>query len=230
MENAIGSSQQTAVSSKQEPRFHTPVFFLTAYCLLLTAGVAEAVEKKPGATPPPVAEAAPAAPPAAEVKPLSPEDQVRAQLDGTTWSVQLMPSSGAKAAKPQKDTITFTKRQVSSEFLTKAGYPNSNYSLTLGDDGRAVWETMQTKEGEGVAFWRGEVDGATMRGVLSKHPLEGEPEDYSISGQSTGEKKITVPSAAQAPGAAVQVAPAAKTAPAATIKEAHPAKKKRKLF
>ncbi len=190
------------------------------------AAVAESKQQAPAA---PVA--APAAQPAAETKPLSPEDQVRAQLNGTTWSVQLIPSSGAKATKPQKDMITFTKRQVTSEFLTKAGYPNSNYSLTLGGDGRAVWETMQTKEGEGVAFWRGEVEGAAMRGVLSKHPLKGEPEDYSISGQSAGEKKVAVPSVAQVPVAAGQVAPAAKATPAAAaVKEPQPAKKKKKRF
>ena len=51
MENAIGSSQQTAVSGKQEPKIHTLTLFLTAYCLLLTANprlsVANAAETKP---------------------------------------------------------------------------------------------------------------------------------------------------------------------------------------
>lgn len=185
---------------------------------------------------------APAVHPAAEpsTKPLSPEDQLRAQLDGTQWSLQLNPSSGAKDVKPQKDTISFTKRQVSSAFLTKAGYPTSNYSLTLGNDGRAVWETMQTKEGEGVTFWRGEIEGAVMHGVLSKHPLEGNPEDYSIVGQIVGDKKIDIPAFAQAPAGAVQVQPAAAgvspppstpaPTPAASATQEKPAKKKRKWF
>ena len=101
--------------------------------------------------------------------------------------------------------LVLTKKQIKSSFMEKSGYPASNYSLTLGGDGRAVWETMQTKEGEGVVFWRGEVDGATMRGVLSKHPTEGPSEDYSVSGHSIGDKKIVVPGATQAAPGAVQV-------------------------
>ncbi len=156
--------------------------------------------------------AATQAAPATEAAParlLSPEDQIRAQLDGTEWTVQLNPSAGVKGATSQKDTVTFTKKQVKSSFMEKAGYPASNYSLTIGGDGRAVWETMQTKEGEGVAFWRGEVDGSTMRGVLSRHPTEGASEDYSLSGQVTGGKKIVVPGAVDAASDAVSVPSAA---------------------
>ena len=100
--------------------------------------------------------------------------------------------------------------------MEKSGYPASNYSLTLGGDGRAVWETMQTKEGEGVAFWRGEVEGATMRGVLSKHPTEGPAEDYSVSGHSMKDAKITVPGAVLAAPGAVQVQAVQKALPATT--------------
>ena len=222
MQNVIGSTQHSAVSTKRGLWL-----LLSAGCLVLAAPIGFAAEQQA-----PAAAAPAASQPTAPEKPLNPEDQVRAQLDGTSWSVQLTPSSGAAGLKPQKDTITFTKRQVTSEFLTKAGYPNSNYSLTLGDDGKAVWETMQTKEGEGVAFWRGEVSGTSMRGVLSKHPLKGDPEDYGIAGQVAGAKSITVPTAAQAPTGAVQVAPTAKPAAASTAPAgAKPsAKKKKKWF
>ena len=161
-----------------------------------TAGVAAAPQAGPVAEP-------------AAAKLLSPEDQIRAQLDGTEWTVQLNPSAGVKGVATQKDTITFTKKQVNSSFMEKAGYPASNYSLTMGGDGRAVWETMQTKEGEGVAFWRGEIDGSTMRGVLSKHPTEGASEDYSLSGQVVGAKKIVIPGAVESAPSAVSVQSAA---------------------
>lgn len=173
--------------------------FFAALCTLLSASTVFAAEAKK--------EAVNAPDQAAPAKPLSPEDQIRAQLEGTEWTIQLNPSSGSKAVA-QKDTITFTKKQVKSSFMEKTGYPASNYSLTLGGDGRAVWETMQTKEGEGVAFWRGELEGATMRGVLSKHPTEGPSEDYSVSGHSVGEKKIVIPGAQAAAAGAVQAQPA----------------------
>lgn len=168
----------------------------------------------------------PIAAPAA--KPLTAEEQIRAQLEGTQWNVQLNPSSGAKGLSQQKDTITFTKKQVKSAFLEKAGYPATNYSLTIGGDGRAVWETMQTKEGEGVAFWRGEIDGAAMHGVLSKHPTDGESEDYSIKGQSAGEKQIVIPGAEAAATSAVKVQapPVTTAAPKAEAKQ--PEKKKKR--
>lgn len=176
---------------------------------------------------------APAAQPPAPEPPKTPEDTLRAQLETTTWSVQLTPSGSAEA-KPKKDAISFTKRQVTSEFMGKSGYPASNYSLTIGDDGRGVWETMQTKEGEGVAFWRGEFDGTAMRGVLSKHPVEGAVEDYNFSGQIEGGQVITIPErAAPAPVAAPKPAkapPAPAAAPAQPAGDQAPAKKKRKWF
>ena len=127
----------------------------------------------------------------------SAEEGIRAQLDGTRWLLQLTPLSGDEKAKPQKDTVTFVAKQVSSERLSKAGFPTSNYTLTIGGDGVAVWETMQTKESAGVAFWRGELHGSTMRGVLSKHPAEGNPEDFSFTGQEASGKAIAVSGTSQ---------------------------------
>jgi len=175
--------------------------------------------------------ATPAAQPAPEA-PKTPEDKLRAQLESTKWSVQLTPS-GSPEAKPKKDLISFTKRQVASDFMGTAGYPASNYSLSIGDDGRGVWETMQTKEGEGVAFWRGEFDGTTMRGVLSKHPIEGAVEDYAFAGQIDSGQPITIPDRAAAP--APVAAPKPTKAPGAAVPaqpaaDQQPAKKKRKWF
>jgi len=134
---------------------------------------------------------APAAPLAEEpVKVRSPEDDVRAQLEGTQWLLDLTALSATGKAKPQKDTVNFESQKVSSERLLKAGYPQSNYTLTIGGDGIPVWETMQTKEGEGVVFWRGELHGSIMRGVLSKHPVEGAAEDFSFVGREAGGKAI----------------------------------------
>ena len=166
-------------------RQRTGRVWLGIMMLLATPGVAaeEGVQPPVGAT-----EAQPAAPAAAPVKLPSREEEVRATLDGTTWPLDVTPLSVGGKVKGYKDTVTFTARQVTSDKLSKGGYPSSNYSLTIGDDGVPVWETMQTKEAAGVVFWRGELHGSAMRGVVSKHPTEGAAEDFSFVGQEAAGK------------------------------------------
>lgn len=169
-----------------------------------------------------------------------PQDEVRALLDGTSWALDLMPLSGGEKAKPQKDTVSFAKTKVVSEELSKAGYPESNYSLTIGDDGVAVWETMQTKEGEGVAFWRGELHGATMRGMLSRHPTEGPAKDFSFVGKKSEVAHTTATPAspatvipaqpAEPPAQAVTQTPADSPDAAGSSEPPTPKKKKRGWF
>ncbi len=129
------------------------------------------------------------------------KEEALSKLDGTQWAVEVHPLSGEKPKRPTKDTLRFEGRKIASEAMMKEGYPATNYTLTVGDDGSIVWETMQTKEGAGVAFWRGELQAETMRGILSKHPAEGNPLDFSFNG-----KKIEA-----APPAAPESAPLAVT-------------------
>ena len=180
-----------------------------------------AAEASAAPTRPAAAAPVPAAAPA--VKP-SPEKEVQAQLDGTKWTLELIPLSGDKT-KTQKDALTFSGRQVTSEQLSKAGYGTTNYSVTIGGDGVAVWETMQTKEGEGLAFWRGELHGANMDGALSKQPVKGAPQDFAFSATEASGKSVkgSGQAAATAPGVS---AAQASTAPAAGKEP--PKKKKRK--
>ena len=157
----------------------------------------------------------------------SPQDDVRTLLDGTSWTLDLMPLSGGEKAKPQQDTVSFAKTKVVSEQLSKAGYPESNYSLTIGDDGVAVWETMQTKEGDGVAFWRGELHGATMRGMLSRHPTDGPAKDFSFVGKKA---EVMPAQPAEPPAQAVTQSPAASSDAAGSAEPTAPKKKKRGWF
>lgn len=209
------------------------------------AAAGEADHNSKGSTQPAPAQAAasnaaapqPAAPPASE----SPLDKVKAQLNGTRWTIQLNPlASGAaekEKAKPQKDTVTFDGNKVSSEQLSKAGYGASNYTLTIGDDAVPVWETMMQKEGAGVVFWRGELHGGTVRGVFSKHPTEGDHQDFSFSGTEQGGKSIdagVAPKPSTPPAATSSAAPAAPASAPSAVKpqaaSSQPPAKKKGIF
>lgn len=192
---------------------------------LAGGGVVQAKEQarapgEPAAAP---AEAAPSSAPAVTKSPQEElREQVRRRLDGTAWTMELRPEGGGKSVK---DTLTFAGRTVASDLLAKAGYNASNYSVHVQEDGVGVWETMQSKEGGDRAFWRGELSGETMSGVLSKQPGKGEAVTYYFT-------------ASAAKAAAAQAAPAAgPPAPAASKPSASPPaaqqeapKKKRRWF
>lgn len=134
------------------------------------------------------------------------EVAVRLELEGTVWSIQLSPM-GKKSGKPVKDILTFENGKVQSGRLIKEGYPATNYTLTLqeGENAPTVWETMQTKEGAGVAFWRGERQGETLQGILSRRSDEGEVEDFSFSGSLKERRPVAEPlPASPAPDTTVQ--------------------------
>ncbi len=133
--------------------------------------------------------------------------------------------SGEKLKKPMQDTLKFQQGKLTSAMLTKDGYVSSNYTLTVGDDAIPVWETMQVHPEKGNAFWRGELHGDTMSGILSRHPLEGPAQDYSFLGHqsgtaSTDEAAFSVPPPAVKPAqprptptAVGAAAPVAQTTP-----------------
>jgi hypothetical protein len=111
------------------------------------------------------------------------EAKARGRLNAKEWTIQLT-SSGGKKTKVETDTLTFSDGKITSKNLSDKGYPTSNYSLTLGSDGMIIWETMQTAESQDVAFWRGELQGEVMTGVLSLHPTKGEVEDFYFTTQA----------------------------------------------
>ena len=182
--------------------------------------VTELAVPAPAAQPP-----APPSPPALEKsKEEQQREAIRAKLNGTTWELDLKSDAG----KTKHDTITFDGRQVTSAWLSKAGYGSSNYSVTVNED-EAVWETMQSNPKEGLAFWRGELpsDPSKMYGALSKQPKEGQPENYSFVAAKSGTVSPTQASTA-APSAAVAPPAPATTEPAASAGESPKSKKKKR--
>lgn len=123
-----------------------------------------------------------------EKKEQSALEQKRAELDNMEWRINVTPLSEGKGVEPKSDTLKFVNGKVVSKVFESKGYGASNYTIRVESDGTVVWETMQTKEGGGVIFWRAEHRGNVMKGVISKHPKEGKNEDFSFS--SISSKKI----------------------------------------
>ena len=170
------------------------IIVLTAALVLIVAGVSYAEFWKKSV---PVQEKVvtkAAATPMAEII-----AQKKAGLNNTEWVVDVKPMGGK--GKAGQDVITFSDNKVSSKNLAGQGFPASNYSVRLLEDETVTWETMQTSEKSGIAFWRGDIgpDGI-MRGVLSKRDSKNNTSDFNFV--STSSTKI-------APAAPAVKAPAA---------------------
>ena len=142
------------------------------------------------------------------------------KLTGTAWTLQLRPMNGPAEAV-ESDTLQFSDAQVTSSQLSKSGYNSSNYSLRLQGDSAATWETMQSKEGGEAAFWRGEVEGDVMRGVLSQRLPNGGSKDFSFVGSKTS-GPTAAPVASQPAAAPAATAPSTPAVEAPTPAAAQP--------
>lgn len=127
-------------------------------------------------------------------KALTPEQKkelarkAKEDLDGTSWKITLrdMVRVEGKKVKQMEDEIYFKDMRVRSKRMTDEGFNPTNYTVRVKgrDNETTVWETMQTSEDKGVAFWRGskKKGSETMRGVLSWHISDTKKEDYSFRG------------------------------------------------
>lgn len=113
------------------------------------------------------------------------EARAKETLAAKKWTIYLT-IIGAKKAKSETDVLTFAEGKLTSKNLSSKGYPTSNITVTVQDNGTIIWETMQTKENGDMAFWRGELEGEIMRGVLSLQSVKGGAQDFSFSNVSAG--------------------------------------------
>jgi hypothetical protein len=127
----------------------------------------------------------------------SQEEQLKAkkeELNGTEWNVNV--TSAADKTKSHPDTLKFQDGRFESAKLKADGFNSTNYTLTLQEGGPTVFETMQSHENGAVVFWRGEWDGESMRGLLSKQK-DGKSEDSYFS--STTKQDIAKSSVVETP-------------------------------
>ncbi|MCM8812271.1 MAG: transposase [Candidatus Omnitrophica bacterium] len=104
------------------------------------------------------------------------------ELAGTRWEIQMKPMYASGNPELEMDTLRFDGRTMVSSHLSGRGFEGSNYTSVLHADGTLRWETMQEGPKEEVVFWRGELRGGEMRGICSRHPKEGPPQDFVFIG------------------------------------------------
>ncbi len=107
-------------------------------------------------------------------------EAAKIELNNMEWNIKLSPIGETNAQGYEEDTLLFIDSKFSSEKLESEKFPVSNYTVSLKGEDVIIWETMQTSEDAGVAFWRGELENDVMRGVLSVHPAEKTYMDFSF--------------------------------------------------
>ena len=115
--------------------------------------------------------------------------EAKDSFNNTDWAIKLIPTGeDRESRKEEEDILHFSGYKFRSEKLINETFKPTNYTVRLkGKDGsRVIWETMQTSESKGVAFWRGEFqkDGS-VQGVLSWHVSDDDRRDYAFSGEKT---------------------------------------------
>lgn len=149
--------------------------------------------------------------------------EAEAKLDKTMWEIDVTEVTENGQGKTFKDTLRFRGGRVTSDALAPDGFSASNFSLRIKGDKTLIWETMQSSEKNGIAFWRGDmtVDAAgPMRGAISRHIDDKTVKDYAFVSVKKDvlpdEAPQSVPAAvpaAEPPVVAPQAAPVAEAAP-----------------
>lgn len=164
---------------------------ILATMIVLTAiGAASAETKKKQTTKDIVTKQATSQIPATKIAELAAKK--KAELNGTEWAIQTKPMGGGRG-KTETDLISFSEDKVISKNLATLGYAATNFTVRTEEDGTVIWETMQTSEKDGIAFWRGDINDGVMRGVLSKRDKKDNAFDFSfVSASSTSAPKVEV--------------------------------------
>ncbi len=121
----------------------------------------------------------PPQPPGGKIQGVSLAGEKLTELNNTEWQITIT-SQTDKGKGLKSDILRFVDKKVYSVTFKSQGYERSNYTLRPKSDGRVTWETMQTKKGEGIIFWRGDWQNDKMRGVISKVPENGKKEALSF--------------------------------------------------
>lgn len=189
----------------------------------LTAGSAGSAEEPKGASPAAAAVQKGAALSREVIEREKAIQTWRDTLNGSKWNVEITVSSRSPVAVVEPDVLTFDRRTMNSETLAKAGYPPASYSLYPPTESSVEWEAMHSHTDKGVeetSIWRGQFNGKTVQGTLSRSRKKGDKETtdtLSFKGQlvESAPAAEPVPAAAAPTQGGAPVAPAEAQAPGA---------------
>ena len=89
-------------------------------------------------------------------------------LTGVGVDITVRPMMGVSAASAQQDHLEFRGGRLTSRQLGAHGFFPSRYTVSRQNQRAVVWEAIQTDTTGAIASWRGEWDGQTIHGVLSR--------------------------------------------------------------
>jgi len=113
--------------------------------------------------------------------------EAREMINGSVWEIELKETATGKKQNESKDTLRFTENRIVSDMMKAKGFAPTSFTVRIKEPDRVIWETMQTSEKKGTAFWRGELsNGRTMTGVLSWHIKKNKVRDYYFTGDYSG--------------------------------------------
>ena len=129
------------------------------------------------------------------------------ELENTLWQVNLKQITQSEKKEAFTDEIRFKAGMVEIKSLASQGFSPTSYSITVKGEtyNIVVWETMQTSEKKGLAFWKGEIEEGKMRGVLSRHLDEKTVKDYSFYSIAKEMMQEEAPIAAEPAAAAEEI-------------------------
>jgi hypothetical protein len=107
------------------------------------------------------------------------EEKGREALKAREWIVYLT-AKGEKSAN-ETDVYVFGDGTMESKGLFARGYPVSNITLSIANDGAVIWETMKTTATKDKAFYRGELRGNVMTGTMVMKSSKGLVSTFSFS-------------------------------------------------
>ena len=111
------------------------------------------------------------------------------ELDGTQWVIEITPVNKKSVKNTEKDTLIFKDKKFTSKAYNKKGYALTSYSLSVSEEGTTSFGTMQIKDKE-TSFWKGEVNGKKIDGLIHIQHPSGENIAYEYKGMlSKGELK-----------------------------------------
>jgi len=108
------------------------------------------------------------------------EEQIRIMEEKAREWIVYLTAKNAKSAS-ETDVYVFTDGTMESKGLLARGYPVSNITVTVGNDGSVVWETMKTTAAKDKAFYRGELRDGVMTGAMVMKSSKGQVSTFSFS-------------------------------------------------